>query len=276
MVCLAGLIHLPRGLQLTLALVVLCGHNLLDQARVVGSSVLGALMYGGPFTPVVVEGAPRIWVIYALAPWAAVLLLGYVAGPVFDKPRGEQRRMLLALGLGATLLFVALRALDGYGDPTPMAEHVASAEEAGRHLPMLSVIAFLNTTKYPPSLLYLLMTLGPALLFLALCPDSPGRLGRALVQFGRVPLFFYAVHIYLIHLGSRLYYRVTHGEPASAMQTLFDLFFQQPPKPVPEWFGNGLGTVYVAWLVTVVALYPLCVWYGRLKARGRSRLWSYL
>ncbi len=276
MVCLAGLIHLPRWAQLAIGLGILLGHNLVEGAQVTESGLVGAFAYGGPFTFANIGGVPRFIVIYALVPWAAVMLIGYCAGGIFAKPKQDQRRILLRLGCAATIGFLLLRWSDVYGDPISFASHLAGLEEAGASSFAMSVVAFLNTTKYPPSLLYLLMTLGPALIFLGLCTESPGRLGRACVNFGRVPLFYYVAHLFLIHLGSTAYYLVLHGEAISPMQGIFDTFMLQPPKPLPEWYGNGLEVVYVAWIATVLALYPLCAWYGRLKRRGRSRLWSYL
>ncbi len=138
----------------------------------------------------------------------------------------------------------------------------------------MTTLSFLNTQKYPPSLLFALMTLGPSIALLGLLDREPGRIGRALVVFGRVPLFYYVLHIALIHASSALMYKVLYGRAFSAMRDGFASFFGGPP--IPEWYGRPLWVVYLAWVLVVVALYPLCKWYAGVKQRSRSALLSYL
>ena len=165
------------------------------------------------------------------------------------------------MGAGITLAFVALRLWNGYGDPSPW---TAQGE------PIRTLLSFLNTTKYPPSLDFLAMTLGPALVALALLDRESGAVGRAFAAFGRVPLFFYVAHLALAHAAARLFFLVTRGEAYSPMQGAFSQQF-------PEWFhGMPLPGVYAAWVAVVVALFPLCAWYADVKRRSASPLLSYL
>lgn len=268
MVLLSALVYLPNSLRLLIALAIVGGHDLLDPAAVASSGVAMQLAFGS-FAIVPLTAASRLLVIYALIPWAGVLLLGYSMGPIFTRARASRRRTLLAIGAAATVAFLVLRYAGVYGDPAPFAEQAATLREAGRASTAMSVVAFCNCAKYPPSLLYLLMTLGPALLTMALVDRPMGALGRVFVVFGRVPLFYYVVHLYVIHLGARTWYLIRHGEFFSPMQGAFTGRF-------PAWFGSGLPTVYVAWIVLVAALYPVCRWYAGVKRRGSSRVWSYL
>lgn len=268
MLVLAATLHLPNAVGIALGLLLVAGHNLLDGSDVRTSTDLGRLFFGG-FQMIRVDGTPRLLVIYALAPWAGVMLLGYGLGALFQRERGERRRLLLVSGLVAMALFVVLRATGAYGDPVPFTEQRAVLDEAGRSSLALQIAAFLNCAKYPPSLCYLLMTLGPALVLLAAVDREPGRLGELLVVYGRVPLFYYVVHLLLIHLGAALLYLSLHGVFLRPMLSAFRGEF-------PPWFGGGLGTVYVAWFAVVSALYPACRWYAGVKRRGRSPVWSYL
>jgi uncharacterized membrane protein len=268
MLVLAGALHLPAPLRLALALALVAGHDLLGETSFGASSAVGKVL-SGALQFVSIDGTPRVLVIYPLLPWTGVLLLGHALGPLFARERRARRRALALLGCAATALFVVLRLAGWYGDPAPFAAQLATLEEAGRATFALRVVAFLNCAKYPPSLLYLLMTLGPALLLLACVDRRPGPVGRAFVVYGRVPLFYYVLHIFVIHLAARALYWLRHGEPVSPVRTAFQGNF-------PPWLGNGLGTVYVAWAAVVLALYPACRWYAGVKRRGRSAVWAYL
>jgi uncharacterized membrane protein len=188
------------------------------------------------------------------------MALGYALGPVFLSDQRTRRRTLFVAGAALTLGFVLLRALNGYGDPQPW-----SAEYEGSH----NVLAFLRTEKYPPSLTYLLMTLGPVLVALAWF-DRPngGRLARALVTVGRAPLFFYVLHLYLVHaLAVVAGVMLGHGAQE----------FCVPYTSLPDDYrGFSLPTVYLVWVGVLVALYPLCAWVADLKRRNRSPWLSYL
>ena len=256
MVILAGLIHVPRVAIGAFGLALIAGHNLVDG---VDPRTLGALEPAwrllhvqGPL------GVLPLFVVYPLVPWAGVMALGYVAGRyVFSQHPADHRRLQRA-GLLLLVGFVTLRALDVYGDP-------------GRRLVEgslgLQVMSFLNLTKYPPSLLFLIMTLGPALVALGLLAGARGRLARALVTFGRVPFLFYVAHIYLVHALAVLI-GTAQGLAPSATRVVF--------LELPASYGVSLPVIYLLWLAVVLALYPLCRRYAELKARSRAWWLSYL
>ena len=256
MVVLAGLIHLPRPAVAAFGFALVLGHNLLDGVSPVALGAFAPLWHllhvPGPL------GSMPVFVTYPLVPWAGVMALGYAAGPaVFSQEAGAARRIAWA-GALIVLGFVVLRTLNGYGDPNPRLDEGS---------PALLAMSFLNLTKYPPSLLYVLMTLGPALVALALLRRAKGPVADVLVTFGRVPFLFYVMHLYLVH-ALAVAAGVAQGFPGSAIRTLY--------RFLPEGYGFGLPVVYLVWLFVVAALYPVCRRYAALK--GRSRAWwlSYL
>jgi uncharacterized membrane protein len=250
MVVLAGLIHLPRWAVAGIALTMVLGHNLLDGVAPERFGALAPLWrvlhVSGPL------GFAPILGLYPLVPWIGVMALGFLAGPVVFSPSSRDARRLAWGGAVLIVGFVVLRWVGVYGDPHPRVLHGGAA---------IVVMSFFNVTKYPPSLLYLLMTLGPALLALGWLRRARGPLAEVLVTFGRVPFLFYMTHLYLVHalaVGAG----VLQGFPASAMRTVF--------RELPVGYGFGLPVVYLVWLGVVAALYPLC---RRYAAQGReSRL----
>jgi len=181
--------------------------------------------------------------------------------------RERRRRVLVAIGAAALVWFVAERAINGYGDPVPWGTQSS---------PGYTVLSFLNTTKYPPSLDFLLMTLGPALLALAWL-DRPGlRPSNPLVVFGRVPLFYFVLHFYLAHLAAVLLAFARYG--GSAWTFVFHRVPSMggPATLFPPRFGEDLWVVYLVWGVIVLTLYPACRWFGNLKTRRREWWFGYL
>ena len=256
MVVLAGLIHLPRAAIAAFGLVLVAGHNLLDG---VTPDAFGAF---APLWRILHAQGPLdfvpAFVTYPLVPWVGVMALGYVAGPaVFAQDAGAARRLAWT---GALMMvgFVALRVLNGYGDPSP---------RLAEGTPVLLAMSFVNATKYPPSLLYVLMTLGPALVALALLRRARGPVADFFVTFGRVPFLLYVAHLYLVH-ALAIPAGVAQGFPASAIQTVHRL--------LPEGYGFGLPVVYLVWIGVVAALYPVCRRYAAFKARSRAWWLSYL
>jgi uncharacterized membrane protein len=240
MIALALLIFLPTWLIAVFGVVMCAGHNLLDGINV-GTFPAWATWL------VNILHVPRPPVLYPLIPWIGAMALGYVLGQVFLFEPPRRQRFLLILGFILTMLFILLRAINGYGDPA----HWVPQRSA-----IFTLMSFLNTTKYPPSLLFLLMTLGPSLVLLALLEKASGWLANFFIRFGRVPLFYYVVHLYLIHIlalliGTASGYHVQD--------------FLQPYFRFPDGYGFDLPTVYLVWLGLVLLLYPLCLWYGKRK-----------
>jgi uncharacterized membrane protein len=208
-------------------------------------------------------------VAYPLIPWIAVMALGFCFGPVMSLDPRERRAWMVRLGLGMILAFFALRAVNMYGDPLRWSSEV----------PGKTLLSFLRCTKYPPSLDFLLMTLGPALLILAgldrLNLSSAGLSGtNPLLVFGRVPLFYFLLHFLLIHLLTIPFAYLRYGEIA--------FLFNTPPilggsrDLYPSDYGYGLGVVYGVWILVVLLVYPPCLWFSRLKERRRDWWLSYI
>ena len=259
MLVLAALSRLPLIAVATFGAAMVLGHNLFD--RVQASSwgdfawLWHVLHQPGPVT---IAPGHIVMVAYPLVPWIGVMALGFAFGAAFALPAAERRGLCLRLGVGLVLAFAVIRGLDGYGDPKPWGQ-MSSA--------LWTAMSFVNVTKYPPSLAYLCMTLGPALIALSLAPArADGFWARPLVVFGRVPLFFYVAHLFLLRYSSAPLGFVRFGAKA----------FLPPPQGTGGSPELGLGMAYLAWLVTLLVLYPACVWYGRVKASRAHPLLAYL
>jgi uncharacterized membrane protein len=264
MVVLAGAQFLGRRACLVIGLAIVVGHNLLDPvwphtvAPPDGVTSTGPLWAALHSQILQVWGPFRLRFQYPLLPWIGVMLFGFGASQIFLEPPERRRRLLLASGLAGVVGFVLLRASGVYGDPDPW--------QSGSG-PLRTTIDFLNTTKYPPSLLYLLMTLGPGAIICALADRVPEIVRRPLVVFGRAPFAFYVVHIYLIHTLA-VAVGVLQGFQARQMATMVAF--------LPAGYGLPLPLVYVAWAAVLVALYPLCRWMADLKSRRRDWWLSYV
>jgi uncharacterized membrane protein len=260
MIVLAALVRLPVSVVTAFGAVLIAGHNLFD--RVSWTSPLWSILHKPGF----VLNTPEhvVFVAYPLIPWIGVTAVGYGLGQVYDWSAERRRTFLLRLGAALSLGFLLLRGLNVYGDPSRWAPQKSAA---------FTLLSFLNTTKYPPSLLFLLMTLGPALIFLALIDRHTPRVLRPALTIGKVPLFYYLLHFTLIHLLAVAVCLLRYGS-AHWMTESPDLG-HYPFSPPPGW-GFSLPVVYLAWAFVVVAMYPLCRWFAALKAR-RSEAWlSYL
>jgi uncharacterized membrane protein len=265
MVVLAGLVWLPLWVSAGFGALLVFGHNFLPQDGASGvPGWLWQLVYGGG--PIGLgEGGPTLFVLYVLVPWVGVMALGYVFGAVLRLEPARRDRACYLLGLSATVLFLVLRATSLYGDPRPW-----GGPNSGGQMPAL--LAFLNAAKYPASLQFLLMTLGPTLLVLPWFEHTRGRVSDALVTFGKVPLFYYLLHIPLIHI-------LAIGYTAIRMPSALSWHFENHPIFVPappEGYTWSLLELYVVTVLAVAILYPACRWFAARKARGGSALLSYL
>jgi uncharacterized membrane protein len=258
MIFLSGLIWLPFNAILVIGLLLVCGHNALDTVHVQGNSLTAfgwMLLHeqgGGTF------GDVRIFVMYPILSWIGVMALGYCLGKLYATgiDPAKRKKTLSILGSSAIAVFVVLRYSNIYGDAAHWSSQPSNA---------FSVLSFFNTTKYPPSLLYLTMTLGPALLFLAYSENITSRFSNIIKIYGRVPMFYYICHLYLIHLGAVALFFIQGFKPSD-----FD-------KGVPPGYGLNLGLTYAVWITVIILLYPLCKWYDNYKSGHRENKWlSYL
>ena len=268
LVVLSGLVFLPTRVIAAFGLALICLHNLFDGLKsqdFAGWSWLWVLLHEQG----VVMFAPGFFafVAYPLVPWVGVIAAGYAFGEILTLERERRRRLLFGIGLTAVALFVVLRFVNAYGDPLPWASQSRGA--------WYTFLSFLNTQKYPPSLLFLLMTLGPSIIALALFDGGreTGALLRPFVTFGRVPLFYYLLHVPLMHLAAVVFAYLKYGRAEW-------LFVNWPPpgqpQPEPEGYGYNLLVVYAIWLGVVLALCPLCRWFAAVKSRRRDAWLSYL
>jgi uncharacterized membrane protein len=251
MVALSAMIWLPRWVIASLALVILAGHNLLDTVR---AEELGDASSAWHFLHepglVPLGDSATLYILYPLIPWVGVMAGGYSLGPVMQLEKSERQRILFRLGAAITVGFAALRAANLYGDPTPW-----SPQDTW----LWTMLSFLNCEKYPPSLLYLMMTLGPALMLLAWLDGARGLLASFFATFGRVPFLYYVIHIYLIH----------------ALAVVTALAMTGVLTTTPE-INFSLMSVFIIWLLVIVLLYPICRWFAYLKQTGSDWWWAYL
>jgi uncharacterized membrane protein len=263
MIVLAGLVWLPLWAIASFGALLILGHNALD-GRGMGNG--GGALWKILHQPGVIYRDSRSLVVvsYVLIPWVGVTAVGYVLGAVYRLEAAARRRLLLRSGLAVIAAFVILRFLNLYGDPLRW---------SSQGTPLWTLMSFLNTTKYPPSLLFLLMTLGPALLLLrAFDARIPAGLRPALV-IGKVPLFFFILHFVLIHLLAAAVSLLRYGEVHEVFESPDLRHF---PFSAPPGWDSGLPAIYALWVVVVIAMFPLCRWYAGFKRR-RSDWWlSYL
>jgi uncharacterized membrane protein len=285
MVLMAGIVFLPRWAILAGSMIVIFGHNtgvlnhLLASGGEESANPIAKILYlGGGFQ--LGANGPPLLVLFVIIPWIAVMAAGYAFGPVMEHPPAIRRAICIRLGLAAIALFLVVRGIDRYGDPRrwhrpPAPTRTSQTPGATASAPrpqMPPPLAFLNTSKYPASLSFLLMTLGPMLLLLGLVEQAHGPIARALETFGRVPLFYYLLHIPTIHLAAVVVSLVRQGSVSPW------LFANHPldPGPQPPGYMWSLPLLYLVWAIVIAVLYAACRWYDGVKARSRSRLLSYL
>ena len=255
MVLMAGLVRLPVAVVGSAGLAVIALHNAVMPALVpLMPAPLRAVLYTAFQDPPI----GPLMVLYSLIPWIGVMAAGYGFGPLLTLEPGRRDRLCYAIGGGSILLFLLLRGSNVYGDPRPWTTD-------GR---IPAAIAFINTTKYPASLSFLLMTLGPTIALMPVLERARGTVARWLTVFGRVPFFFYLLHIPLIHALAVIVsgIRLGHVSPW--------LFTNHPMgnPPPPDGYTWSLGLLYLVWALAIVILYVVCRWFAELKAR-RTDAW---
>jgi uncharacterized membrane protein len=241
------------------------------------------VLYFGSGTPVKLgSSGPPLIILYVLVPWIGVMMAGYAFGAVIEMPAERRRKLSLKLGLALTALFIIVRALNFYGDPRPWKRPPVTSSAAlatsptppGQSAPpaMPAALSFLNTTKYPASLSFLLMTLGPMFVLLAFAEGWRGKLAEILATFGRVPMFYYLLHIPLIHFAACVVSFAREGHVNAW------LFANHPMAagPAPAGYTWSLGLLYLVFAICVSLLYFPCRWYADLRARRKSKWLSYL
>ena len=283
MVVLAGLVYLPLRAIAAFGIATIALHNLLDAVPVAiwtgpATPVPGAaaktwmVLHQAGFTPLLGASSPLVWIEYPLIPWVGVMAAGYAFGVLYELEVERRIRLIRRIGLLLIAAFIVIRAINIYGDPSAW-----SVQPSG----LFTAFSFINTTKYPPSLLYLLMTLGPALVALSWfesrrADSLDGRAGpfgparSALVTFGRVPFFFYLLQWPLAHTAA-IAANVIAGKP-------FAYLFLMPPAIFNLPWGTGfhLWAVYICWAFIIAIEYPLCRWFAGVKQRRRDPWLSYL
>ena len=262
MIILAALIYLPRNYILLISLLLICFHNLLDNVHFPGN-VLWSVVHEQMIYKF--SGNKILLIGYPIVPWFAVMALGYYFGSLYDKSFDNRKRkkLLNSIGIIAVATFVVLRLANLYGDPKQFKEFGSFSQ---------NLISFLNPNKYPPSLLYLLMTLGAAFLFLANTEKLKGRIVNFFCTFGRVPFFYYIIHIYIIHIIAMIMAQISGWGWKKMILSTFIAF-----EPNMKGYGYSLWIVYVIWISVILLLYPLCKKFDKYKQTHKEKWWlSYL
>ena len=259
MVFLAGIIYLPRTVITLVAFGMIGLHNILDT---VPKETFGSLAWLWQImherSAFEIASHIQFRVVYPLVPWIGVMAAGYLFGSVFSKPLQERNRLFYIIGSGLMIGFIIIRAINVYGDPHPWSVQDDFTK---------TMLSFIDTHKYPPSLLYLMMTLGPAILVMPFLEKWRGKVGEFFRLFGRVPLFYYVLHLYLIHFLAFIAAWWTMDD----YSFIFDVFFN-----IPEGYGFSLPVVYLIWIAIIAILYLPCLWFADLKQRRKDVWLSYL
>lgn len=266
MIVLGLVLWLPFPVILGLGLIIVFGHNLLDLAeseRNGNVPVWWSLLHRVNIIPLYKDHA--LFIFYPFLPWAGLTLLGYCCGRLFTDVEPVRRNtILLRTGISALIFFIALRAANVYGDPVRWTEQKSA---------MRTFFSFMNVQKYPPSLLFLCATIGPGLVFLALVKNTRSRFARFASVFGRVPLFYFIVHFFILHLAQVITYLSRGHSVAEGMRGTPGI----PFKFAMPGEGYSLAVVYLIWIAIVLLMYPLCKKYDRYKTAHKEKWWlSYL
>ena len=265
MIILSFLIYLPKKVLIIIGLLLVFGHNALDGVTAEGTSFGSIIWYVLHQSNFVQLGDRYVSFLYPILPWIGVIALGYAFGNLYHREFHSKlrKKWLLWLGLGSIVLFFVIRGINIYGNMTPWEVQ----DEA-----TYTILSFLNVTKYPPSLLFLLITLGPAILFLYIAENWRNAVADFFLVFGRVPFFYYVIHVFVIHVAAMIGLLIT-GKDWKLMILSNDTI----EGGVLSDYGYSLGVVYLVWIGIVLFLYPFSKWYMTYKANNRDKWWlSYL
>jgi uncharacterized membrane protein len=266
MIILGCMVWLPSNVILLIGLMIIGLHNLLDNAELSRHgqvNLIWELAHHGNFKVETLSANHLIIIVYAFLPWTGIMLTGYGLGRIFTQgfhPR-DRRRILFGMGSAFLLLFILLRFLNHYGDPAPWQM---------QRSPLFSLLSFINLSKYPPSLEYIAMTLGVAMIILGLLDRVSRNSFSFLRVFGTVPFFFYVLHLYLIHVITVIVFLIQGYPPKDIPPQHSPFFFR------PDHFGFHLPGVYLIWALVILILYPLCKNYNRYKSTHTQWWLSYL
>jgi uncharacterized membrane protein len=252
MIILGIMIYTPRWFMIAFTTVMILGHNLLDNVHLnsLWWSLLHDQNWGYPI------GNTFLMVVYPLIPWPAVMVLGYLVGEIFLEDEQSRNKKLQLYGMSTTIAFVLIRLINMYGD----SNHWQSSDQGG----LYTFIDFLDTTKYPPSLLFLAMTLGPAVMLLPRLERWKGWAMETLRTFGRVPFFYYVIHLFVGHILGIIYTGIVYD--------YWGILTFAPSKSWPENYNMNLVSAYVAWALLTLIMYFLCKWFSEVKKR-RTEWW---
>ena len=266
MVLLGLMIWLPFKVILVIGLVIVFGHNLLDAAEAARNQQVGFwwdLLHHGSFAVYPITQNHVVAIFYPFAPWTGIMALGYCLGRLYqnDIEPAVRSKWLIYMGISTFVVFIFIRLMNVYGDPSPWTTQNNSIR---------TIFSFLNVTKYPPSLSFTCMTLGPALFFLAFLERIRNAITGFFATFGRVPFFYYVVHFYLIHTICVIGFFFAGYTIDQAVTPQFPFVFRPPT------FGYDLWVVYILWVVVILLMYPMVRWYNKYK-RSHQQWWlSYL
>lgn len=260
MLILGLVVWLPFEIILVLGLLIVLGHNALDffERKQTGPFSVGYnLLHRVGFHPL--GGRYRLLILYPFLAWSGLMMLGYCLGRVLRNENATYRKKFLIItGLFAVALFVVLRFINIYGDPSQWSKQGTGFR---------TFLSFINSTKYPPSLFFILMTIGPALLFLAWWDNIQNTFTKIVSVYGRVPFFYFVVHFFILHLAAMVIYFLRGHTFA---ETMADPIIT---KFVKGGEGFPLKIVYFIWLAVVIAMYPLCKRYDRYKTEHKEKKW---
>ena len=265
MVLMGIIIRLPYTLILIAGLAIVFGHNILDVIPSTHQGFWWDLLHNGNFAFHEILPGHQITIIYPFLPWLGLMMLGYCSGKIYEPSVNPafRKKLLLYTGTGLILFFILLRYINVYGDPLPwtLQDNTTS-----------TVFSFLNVHKYPPSLLFMCITIGPALIFLALFETSQNKITRIISVYGKVPFFYYILHFYILHILCMILFLARGHSFSEGIQDTAGI----PFRFLIAGEGYSIGIVYLIWILMVIALYPLCKWFSDMKRKHRHWWLSYL